>query len=337
MRITKLYSIFIVVIAVYLLSGCMLPREEDLLPPDLLQPEEVNFRTVEVEKGTIQDILEDTVVAGSSVHYEMTFHNRSGFLAELDVRPGQEVKMGDILARLDTGSLEIDILRQGIEVEKRKLTLEEVVRMRGSSFSRRHAELDLEIAELTLQQLEEEFAKSTITAPVDGEVVFLNNYSIGEFVPGRSVVMTIADPKHVQFEYTGTQTGRIRHAMEATISIDSLTIPARVTMTPASAPSDDWERFRNTVIISVENPEALPDSVRLGSRYRFSIFIEEKQDVIVIPRSAMLSFMGQNYVQVLDDGLRTERDIAIGINTATLVEVQSGLEEGEMLIIGIER
>jgi len=250
----------------------MLPREEDLLPPDLLQPEEVRFITAEVGRGTIQDILEDSVVTGSSVHYQMTFHNRSGFLAELEVHTGQEVSEGDVLARLDTGSLESDIIRQGIEVEKLQLVLEETRRTGGSRFSRRYAELNLEAAELMLMQLEEELAKSSIIAPVDGEVVFLSDHRVGDFIPGRAIVMTIADPTQVQFEYSGTQTGRIRHGMDVELLIGDVSYPARVTMIPANAPPEDSYRLRNTVIISANDPESLPNGLRIGTRHRFSIY-----------------------------------------------------------------
>jgi len=315
----------------------MLPREEDMLPPDLLKPEEVRFRTIEVGRGTIQDVLEDNVVAASSVTYDMTFYNRSGFLEELNVYPGMEVKEGDILARLDTGSLEIDIRRQLIEVSRREMALEEVIRFGGSRFARRNAEFDLELAELTLQQMEDEFQKSSITAPIDGEVVFISDYKIGEFVPGRSIVMTIADPSYIHFEYTGSHIPRIKYGMEAEIIIGSQRIPAIVSMTPANAPLEEMQRYRNTIIFSVKNQDDLPDTVRRGSRHQFSIFIEEKLDTIIIPAGAMSTFMGQHYVQVLEDGMRTERDLDIGITTSTHVEVLGGLEEGEILIVGIER
>ena len=333
----RISRFIILAVATCILSGCMLPREEELLPPDLLQPEEVVFHTVEVERGTIQDILEDHVIAGSSVHYEMTFHNRSGFLFELEARPGQKVQAGDVLARLDTDSLEIDIQRQRIEVEKRQLTLEEMARSGSSRYSLRHAELDVEMAELTLLQLEDEFVKSAIIAPVDGEIVFLSDYKIGDFIPGRSVVMTIADPAYIQFEYSGNQVGRIRHGMEVEIVIESRNIPAKVSMIPANAPAEDRDRYRNTAVFTADDPDDLPRSINLGSRYSFSIFIEERQDVIVISRNALSSFLGQEFVQVLENGMRTERDLDVGIVTNTHVEVLSGLEEGEMLIVGIER
>ena len=334
----RIFAIFLLISLIITMSGCFLPVEEELLPPDLLKPEEVNFRTIEVERGSIQNILEDNVVTTSSVIYELSFSNRSGYLAELNAALGRIVSEGEVLARLDTGSLEIDIIRQQIEVEKRTLTLEEIRRSGGSRFARRHAELDLELAVLSLDQMEDELAKTTILSPIDGEIVFINlDYRIGGFVPGRSVIFSIADPTRLHFEYTGSHVNRIRHGMAAEILIDSVAYPATVTMTPASAPVEDRDRYRNTIIFSVNNPDDLPDNLRRGSRLKFSIFIEEKHDTVIIPAGAMSTFMGQNFVQILEDGMRIERDIVTGIVTSTQVEVLSGLNEGDLLIIGIER
>ncbi|MCL2425799.1 MAG: efflux RND transporter periplasmic adaptor subunit [Oscillospiraceae bacterium] len=337
MRNKRASIIIFILISALLLSGCMLPREDELLPPNLLQPEEVIFQTIEVERGTIQDILEDFVTTASSIHYDMTFHNRSGFLVELNVRPGQDVQEGDVLARLDTASLYIDIQLQQIEVERQQLLHEDVIRFGGTRLARRLSELDLERAELRLQQLEDEMEKSTIIAPVDGEVVFLNNIGIGEFVPGRTVLMTIADPEFIQFEYTGTQTGRIRQGMEAEIQIGTQRIPARVSMTPTNAPEEERDRMRNTIIFTADDPNDLPHDIRIGTRFNFSIFMDEREDVIVVPISAVTNFMGQSFVQILENGMRTERDLEIGITSRTHVEVITGLTEGELLIIGIER
>ncbi|MCL2820029.1 MAG: efflux RND transporter periplasmic adaptor subunit [Oscillospiraceae bacterium] len=333
----KAVSLLVFLIFISMFTGCILPVEEELLPPDLLKPEEVRFRTIEVERGTIQDILEDNVVVASSVYYELTFDNRSGYLAELNVVSGSAVKEGDVLARLDTGIMELDITRQRIAVEKQRLNLEETRRSGGSRYARRHAELDLELAELALLQMESDLEKATIISPIDGEIVFLNDYKIGSFVPGRSIVMTIADPAKLHFEYTGSHIARIRLGMDVDITIGAQTIPATVTMTPSSVPEEDRDRFRNTVVISVNNEEDLPDNLRRGSRHRFSIFMQEKQDAIIIPVGSMSSFMGQHFAQILEDGIRTERDLNTGITTDTHVEILNGLEEGDLLIIGVER
>jgi hypothetical protein len=43
--------------------------------------------------------------------------------------------------------------------------------------------------------------------------------------------------------------------------------------------------------------------------------------------------MGRKFVYVMSDGLREERSIETGIQTAAEVEVLAGLEEGETLVV----
>jgi len=334
-------TIAILIIASILLtalSGCVfLPQEEDLLPFDLLQPADITFTTMQVERGSIQNILRDQSIAVSAVFYNMSFENRSGHLTEMNVNVGQEVKEGDVLARLDTGNLELDIRRQEIIVEKTELNRTEAGRS-GSWFAMRQAALDLELANLTLQQLKDEFEKASITAPHDGEVVFIADFRIGDFVPARRTVITIADPKQVQFEYNGHHSRVIRYGMEAEITLESnLTIPVRVSMTPHTAPTEERERYRDTVIFSAINQDDIPETIRLGRRYEFRIILEEKDNVIVLPRSVVSTFMGQYYVQILEDGMRMERDLVVGIVTDREIEVLSGLDENDEIITGIER
>jgi len=321
-----------------ILSGCVfLPREEDLLPFDLLQPADVTFITMQAERGSIQNILRDQSIAVSALLHNLSFENRSGYLSELNVTYGQTVEEGEVLARLDTGSLELDIRRQEIQIEKIELSLEEA-RRSGSRFGINMATLDLELANLTMQQLTEEYEKASITAPHDGEIVFLGDYRIGDYVPGRRTVMIIADPTQVQFEYNGQHSRVIRFGMEAEITLErDITIPVRVTMTPHEAPIEERDRYRDTIIFSPIYPDDMPVAVRLGRRFEFNIILEEKDDVIILPRGVVSTFMGQYYVQVLEDGMRMERDLVVGIVTSREIEIVSGLDEDDVIITGIER
>jgi len=320
-----------------MLSGCvLLPKEEELLAPDLLRPEEITYRTVEVERGTIQNIISGTATTSSAVFYELTFNNRSGYLAELEARLAMVVEEGEMLARLDTGTLDLDIRRQQITVERAQLSRDEAKKS-GSRVALRFAELDLEYHMLTLQHLEEEYERSTIVAPVNGQIVYMGEYKIGEYVPGRQVVATLADPSFIQFEYTGTDVTQMRLGMEGTIKLGELEIPARISMTPLNVPTAEYDRYRNTVIFTVDDQSLIPENTRIGSWVRFNVLVEEKHDVILIPREAAQMFMGQYYAQILEDGILIERDLSIGIRSDTHLEVLQGLEEGDLLVVGIDR
>jgi len=329
--------IFSALIAMCLLSSCiLLPREEDLLPFDLLIPAEITYTTMLVEKGTIQDIVTDRSTAVSSTLVELTFYDRSGFLSELNVRTGQEVEEGEVLARLDTASLEMDIERQKLMIERIEISRDQAG-ITGPRYYFRQIEIDLEIAKITLRQLEDEYNKSAITAPINGTIVFMSTVKPGDYVPGRSVIMTIADPSQIEFTYTGQHSRRIRFGMEAELSVEGDWYPVRVTMTPNEAPFEEMDRYRDTIVFTPLNPEEVIPKVHLGRRYEFRIILEEKEDVIVLPRDVVSMFMGQYYVQVLEDGMRMERDLVVGIITNREIEILSGLSESETIITGIAR
>jgi multidrug efflux pump subunit AcrA (membrane-fusion protein) len=267
----------------------------------------------------------------------LTFPHRSGYLEAIEVIRGSEVKEGDVLARIETGSLEMEIIRQKIIIEKQQLSIEEIRVLGGNRFTRRQAELTLELEEIRLQQLEHELEQAVITAPMDGVIIWMTDAAIGDFINARVPVLTIADPKHVHFEYTGLLMPQMHFGMEVEIQVGENLIPAKIAMNPADTPEEYVRERRERVFIIPNDPDDLPDEVVPGMRYGFRILLEEKHDVIIVPVSAVSTFSRQSFVQVLVDGLRTERDISIGIADGTNVEVLSGLYEGELLIIGIER
>lgn len=331
----KCFLFLSIIIFMSLSSGCMIfPHEENLLAPDLLQPVEVGFITMEVEVGSIQNIINDSVIALSSEFHQLSFHNRAGYLEEFHVRTGQDVAYGDVLARLETDVIEMDIKRQNLTIELLQLSLAEVRAMpQRSRFSIRRAELELEMAQLALEVLKKEYERTTITSPIDGVVMYTSAYGIGDFIPARSLMVSVADPEQIQFQYNGPRVRDIKLGMEVTIVIDDREVPARVTLTPDSAPVEKRDDYQNTVIITVNNPIDIPPTVDMGNRYQFSLMLEEKDDIIVIPADVVSVFMGQYYVQVLENGLRFNRDIVVGIVTRDYIEVVRGIEVGETLII----
>jgi hypothetical protein len=49
-------------------------------------------------------------------------------------------------------------------------------------------------------------------------------------------------------------------------------------------------------------------------------------------KTLIKNYSGRNYVVLLEDGMRVERDVEIGLETGTDVEIVSGLEPGEQVI-----
>lgn len=156
------------------LSGCfLLPKEEEVLAPPLIQPQEITYRTLEVKRGEIVDKLS---VIGYFVYVDqepLYFKHRSGRLKNIYVTYGDEVKTGTLLAELDTGNLELQIEQQEIRLKQRELSYERMKLRGADKYELEMSQLDIELAKLGLEQLQLEKMSARLYAPMDGEVVYI--------------------------------------------------------------------------------------------------------------------------------------------------------------------
>lgn len=108
-------------------------------------------------------------------------------------------------------------------------------------------------------------------------------------------------------------------------------------------PNYGKEIFYNAEVIAVPGRESQSFIIRITENYDkniikegtlawFKIVEEKKENVIVIPISALRQYYTINIVGVLIDGCREDREINTGIYGDESVEVISGLEEGELIV-----
>ena len=64
------------------------------------------------------------------------------------------------------------------------------------------------------------------------------------------------------------------------------------------------------------------------------VLLERKEDIITLPLRYVSSYSARRYVRVLnEDGDPEERDVKLGIQSNNVVEIVSGLEAGEVIVI----
>jgi membrane fusion protein (multidrug efflux system) len=91
-----------------------------------------------------------------------------------------------------------------------------------------------------------------------------------------------------------------------------------------------------TVKVTVE---VLDESLRLkpGMFVEVRIAIGTKENVLVIPRKAILYKQNKTYVFVLNQNQVSQREIILGLSEEDYVEVTSGLDRGEVIVVvGVE-
>ena len=164
-----------------------------------------------------------------------------------------------------------------------------------------------------------------------GHVVYLDyNVREGDYINAYQPLVRIADPNKLQLQISGAKSSDFKLGMEADVIINKKSYQGTVVMTPADMPHDTPEELRDVVHIDVPD---LPEGVKMGDHAQISLILDRREDVIVLPRNLVRNYMGRRYVLVLEDGLKKERDVEIGLETPTEMEIMKGLEEGELIII----
>jgi len=93
------------------------------------------------------------------------------------------------------------------------------------------------------------------------------------------------------------------------------------------------EVVNNQVTGRVRFAAAPPAGLRQNQRVSVRIVLEASEDVLMVQRGPFLDTGGGRIAYVMNDGLAIRRPIQIGASSIASLEIVSGLEEGEQIII----
>lgn len=317
--------------------GCsLLPDEQGALKPPLVKPAQAVARTVEVKIGSIvRQISGSARFVPTQISYH-PFGGNGGKVKSVEVRAGNIVKKGDVLVTLDNGDIDFQLLQKELEVERKKLSLEDAFTS-GDERKIRIAQLDYKLATMYFDKTKEQVVNANLRARVDGIVTFVAELKPGDMVEAGRVLVAIADPTgiRISFDAGGNQVMKdIVIGLEAEIEVDGKSYKGKVTQTPSSAPLTEDVRLREEYakIIYIEM-EDLPPNATLGTMVDIKIVAARREKVTVLPKSGIRNYFGRTYVQVLDGERRREIDVETGLENSTEIEVVKGLEIGMKVIL----
>ncbi|MCX7922800.1 MAG: HlyD family efflux transporter periplasmic adaptor subunit [Clostridia bacterium] len=217
------------------------------------------------------------------------------------------------------------IKAQEYSLSKAQIVLEQVIKQKES------ARLDVLSAKIMLEDLKAEYLQSVLVAPMDGQVVFLENLKEGDMVEAFKEIIRIADTGEVQvFFKPDSDVDEIKTGMKAEIKYNGTAYEGEVVLSPDNVPNDASEAYKNAVIIKVKS---LPEGAKLGEAVSVSIPVKSKDNAVVIPRKALKELPDKKYVQVMEGTSKRELDVEVGIVTPLEAEIVAGLNEGQMVIL----
>ncbi len=318
--------------------GCsLLPKEEAVLAPPLVEPAKIEYNVAPVQKG---DLIKKVRGTGSLVpidFHDLFYSKEGGRLKEVRVTEGDIVEKGQTLATIDTGDLIYDIDQVKLELDKAKLRLKQLEAQQSDEYSIEIGKIDVKGLELRLYQLNRQLNEAKINSPINGVVTYVGELMQGELVPAYQSVIQVAETSDLQLQYSAVNASDLTDVtvgMAVDITLSGETVGGKVVQTPQTVPMDifeqDPELHRSSLLIRLET---IPDDVWVGDIAELEIITAEKENTLMIPVNGLRTSSGRNYVQVRADNTSREVDIEVGIISTTEVEVLKGLEEGDEVIL----
>lgn len=256
----------------------------------------------------------------------------SGRIEEMRVVPGQLVRAGELLVRLEDREIRarLEQARALHEQAERDFRRRETL-WREQTISRAEydaAEAQLRVAVAALQEAETQLAHTRIVAPFDGRIT-AKHADVGDLaVPGRPLV-EIEDPRALRLEADVPEAllekVQLGQRLEVRIPAAQVTLEGTVSeITPVADP-----RTR-TFPVKVDLPPQ--PGLRSGLFGRLVIPVAEVEAIRVPARAVLVR--GQMELAYVVRGERAElRLVKTGKRLAEEVEVVSGLAPGEVLVV----
>lgn len=207
--------------------------------------------TAMVERGDLEVKVSGTGTVIAAVEEEIRTRI-SGTIAEFNLKDGQTVQKGQVLAKLDVEDV-------GLKIEQ--------------------ARINLALAERELAKLQQEKTAAVVTAPATGRITW--KIKEGEQVQKGSVVGTIQDYNKLRIsgKFNPAQIKEIHSGQDAEVFLETFltSVPAKVVEVKSAPTPSEAGGLLYDVIAELDNPGALT----AGMKGRLKVFTPEEEKLSV--------------------------------------------------------
>ena len=324
------------------------------------QPKEIQYQELKPAMGSIS---KSTVVTGKiQPRDEVNVKPQiNGIVSELYKEAGQTVQQNEVIAKLKV----IPDMSQLSSAQSRVRLADVNLKQAQTNYDREKALYDKQLVSAeeyekvrqALQQAKEEqaIAKETLEIVRDGvsssnksgsttlirstisglildvPVKVGNSVTMSNTFNDGTTIATVANMNDLIFDgnIDETEVGRLHVGLPVRITVGALQDvhfdAALEYISPKATESGGTNLFEIKASVSV------PDSITIRSGYSANaeIVLQQVQDVLTLPESAIQYEGEQTYVFVLEGADYVRRDVVTGLSDGVNIEIKEGLKEGE--------
>jgi membrane fusion protein (multidrug efflux system) len=323
----------VAVVAVLLaLDGCSngTAREEDEGADTALVPVEVQPVTraaiVAVYSGTAPIEAHEEAVVVAKV---------GGEVRQIHVEEGDDVKAGQLLARLDGDRLRLEVRETEANLRKleRDYKRQQELAEKGlvAKGTAENAKFDLDALQASYDRARLELSYTEIRAPISG-VVSARDIKVGNTIQPNAPTFRVTDldPLIAYVHIPEKEFRKLAPGQTADVIVDALGGTRFAGRIARISPTVDPQTgtFRAQLEVPDESRRLKP-----GMFARINIVYERRENALQVPRNAIIDTDGEQSVFTIVKGKAEQQRIRTGLTNNGMVEVVEGLGGGEQIVV----
>jgi membrane fusion protein (multidrug efflux system) len=286
-----------------------------------------------------RDTVRDEVAATGQIEALQSIELRpevEGRIVGILIREGQAVAAGTPLLQIDSNELAAQVAQLAAQ---RDLANQDLARTKDLLAQNAASTSDLEHAEAAARSADAQhrimgirLARTTVRAPFGG-VVGQRFVSLGDYVNNttRLVTLQTVSPMRATFNVPERYARSLQRGQEVAFHVAA--IPNRDFAGEVDFVDPVVALPGRTILVKahVPNPQRL---LQPGMFIEARLVTAVRAKAVVVPEEAVVPVQGANFVWAVQEGKAVRRQVGIGVRTPGYVEITSGVDAGEQVVVG---
>ena len=257
-----------------------------------------------------------------------------GEIREILVEEGNEVTEGQIMARLDGDRLRLELNESRARLRKMQRDFERNKDLRGKGllsegdFEKLQFDLEALQASYNLASLELDYTQ--VRAPIDG-IISERYIKLGNTIRVGDPLYRVTglDPLVAYLHIPEREYRQIAAGQPVAIDIDALADQRILSAVTRVSPIVDPATGTFKITIEIHDAER---RIKPGMFGRMSIVYDRHENVLQVPRSAIVEELGVESVFVVEDDKAVRRVVTTGYGENGMIEISNGLTDVDNVI-----
>jgi membrane fusion protein (multidrug efflux system) len=332
---SRLLPLFLSVLLSLGLSGCNGDdKATDKAETEEEQKAPIPVEVVAIDRADIQQTYRSITTLEAENEADVVARS-TGILEKLMVEEGDRVTKGQLLAQLDIEqlTLEVNQIEATLNKLKNELNRQEQLfsRKLGSTDSRDRARFEYQSQQAQYQLSKLKLNYASIKAPISG-IITERAVKQGNLIRDNDLLFKVVDLNSLVaiLNLPERELANVKKQQKVLLQIDALNEQVVIGEVNRIRPSIDVSTGTFRVVATIPNEQ---QKLKSGMFGKVEVVFDVHLNTLVLPLQAVISQDNRSHVFVVKDNEALQTPVKLGFEHDGKVEIISGLEQGDAVIV----